>query len=124
MAPQSTARRIDREEVETMQLEERVGKLEAHVAHIQSDIQEMKQDIREIRRDVSDLKVQLVEQGEELRAETAEQGKNLRAEISSLRIAFEQFKGRISVTLAVLIVMQALTLGGLPTLLAKFFKWM
>ncbi len=87
-----------------MNLEERVGKLEVKVDHLQSDVTELKTDVRE------------------LRTEVHTQGKELRADINAIKIGLEKFKGQLWVALAVLFVMQLLTMGGVPAAIARAFK--
>lgn len=123
MVGRSAAQVNDFEEVEDVHIEERVGRLEVAVVNIQKDIADMKGDIREIRGDVKMLRAELHAQKDELRAESHAQGLALRGEIADLRLAFESFKGQVWVALAVLVAMHTLSLSGVPTLIARAFKW-
>jgi hypothetical protein len=70
------------------------ARLEVKVDHIQSDLTEVKTDVRELRGDVNAIKVGL-----------------------------EKFKGQLWVAMAVLIVMQLLTIGGVPAAITRAFKF-
>jgi uncharacterized coiled-coil protein SlyX len=94
MGSRNAAQAIYSEEVDEMNMEERVGKLEVKVDHIQSDLTEVKTDVRE-----------------------------LRTEMNTLKVALEKFKGQLWLALAVLFVMQLLTMGGAPAAIARAFKW-
>jgi chromosome segregation ATPase len=141
MGSRNVAQAIHPEEVDEMNMEERVGKLEVKVDHIQSDLTELKTDVRELRSDVKVIKEDINTQGKELRAEIGAQGDKLRAEVNAqgnelraelrahgdeitgLKIALEKFKGQIWVAVAVIVVMQLLTMGGVPGAIARAFKW-
>jgi chromosome segregation ATPase len=124
------AQAIQSEEVDEMNMEERVGKLEVKVDHIQSDLTEVKTDLREVRSDVKKVVAEMHTLGKDLRAEMQAQGKELRTEmqaqgteIHALKISLEKFKGQIWVALSVLLVMQLLTMGGVPAAIARAFKF-
>jgi hypothetical protein len=105
---------------------------------------EMAEQGRELRAEIAaqgkELRAEIAAQGKELRAEIAAQGKELRAEMNALgaalraeikelatdlatfKLHFEKFRGQLWVALAVLMVLQMLTLGGVPSLIARMFK--
>jgi peptidoglycan hydrolase CwlO-like protein len=94
MRSQRVAQAIHSEEVEEMNMEERVGKLEVKVDHLQSDLTEVKADVRELRSDVNVVK-----------------------------IGIEKLRGQVWVALAVILVMQVLTTGGVPAAITRAFKF-
>ena len=89
MRSQRVAQAIQSEEVEQMNMEERVGRLEVKVDHIQSDVTEVKTDVRELRGEMQT-------QGKELRAEMSALG----ADINTLKVGFEKMRGQVWVALA------------------------
>ena len=110
-----------------MHTDERLAKLESDVAHIRADISDIKQDQREQRADLvtlgkelrnemtalgKELRDKMATQGKELRSEIATQGKELRGEIAAIALAFEKFKGSQKVLMAILIVLQLISAGG------------
>jgi peptidoglycan hydrolase CwlO-like protein len=113
MRSQRVAQAIQSEEVDEMNMEERVGKLEVKVDHIQSDVTELKTDVRELRGDVKTV-----------RAEVHTLGTELRAEIHAFKVGLEKRMGQIWVALAVLIVLQLLAMGGVPAAIARAFKFL
>jgi chromosome segregation ATPase len=113
MRSQRVAQAVQSEEVKEMNMEERVGKLEVKVDHIQSDVTEVKTDVRELRSEVHT-------QGKELRAEM----NALRDDMNTLKVGFEKLRGQLWVALAVMLVMQLLTTGGVPAAIARAFKFL
>jgi len=128
------------DEVDEMHTDERIPRLVSDVAHLQSDVSEIKLETRALRADVNKLRddmqtgfakvrEELHAQGKELRTEIQNQGKELRAEIGGVRgsiekltLELERFKGRQWIAIAVLYVLVALCLGGLPNVLARTLK--
>jgi len=139
------------DEVDEMHTDERIPRLVSDVAHLQSDVSEIKLETRALRADVNklrddmqtgfakvreelhaqgkELRTEIQNQGKELRAEIHNQGKELRAEIGGVRgsiekltLELERFKGRQWIAIAVLYVLVALCLGGLPNVLARTLK--
>jgi len=93
MHSQRVAHEKHSEEVDEMNADERLAKLEVKVDHLQSDVTEVKTDTRQ-----------------------------LREAVHSLQLGLEKFKWRLWAALAVLFVMQVLTMGGAPAAIARAFR--
>ena len=120
--------------VETRALRNDVGNLRddmhAGFAKVREEMQAQGKELRaEIAGLRTDLRAEIAGVRTELRAEIAgvrtdmqEQGTSLRASIDRLTLELERFKGRQWVAIAVLYVLVALCMGGLPSVLARTLK--